>query len=146
MGFLATLFHTADRPQPTYMDSELGQLRWSEFDEAWLGFFKGFKYAIAYGYEDSPNEELLAYARDILSKPIWLKEAIDNAISEASEKFATTYFYEIRTLKLNCIRFYTNDDENRILVEFNGGKNSRTWKVEFRERLCEGMSYTARVA
>jgi hypothetical protein len=141
MGFLATLFKRDTRPVETYLDPQLGKLRWSEHDEAWIGLYNGYKFAIAYYYDSLPAEDILSYAKDMLYEPRWLRDAIVNAMKDAMRGKNARYVDEIRGLKMELIHFYKFMDEVRIFVDFSGCRSFRVWKVDFRDRVCEGMSF-----
>lgn len=139
MGILTSLFKKDEKPLAELIDSDLGKLVWSEADEAWVGYYNSFKFSIAFDYENTPSQELLSYAKQILRRPRWLKEAILNAMKDAMEKNAGRYDDEFRKLKLNMIHFYMYMDEVRIFVDFTGCKEYRLWGINFKDLVCEGM-------
>ncbi len=67
MGFFSNLFKKVDKPQRQCSDAVLGNMQWSEDNESWVGELAGARFSLAYDGAASPQEVLLAYAREFRS-------------------------------------------------------------------------------
>jgi hypothetical protein len=128
------------KPQEQYVDPILGALAWSEDDEAWAGERDGLKFFIAYGGQATPENELLQYARDVLTNPSAFQDTVERAKPDAMAKHPKLAD-EIAGLSVEAIHFYEFKNTRRILADLAGGQGDRSWRIEFRERDCDGIGF-----
>lgn len=141
MGILDLLFGTNEKLEKVLFDQILGELRWSEDDEAWFGKYKKYDISIAYEHGGSPGDKLLDYARSILSENSFLE---DNLKTEKEKyiKANPKFKEEVISLHYVFIHFYRyNERENRILADLGSCISSRSWRIEYCEMLCEGIGF-----
>ena len=127
-------------PLQRYEDEVLGSMIWSQVDEAWSGECNGIRYLISYNHQAVPDPKLLAYARDVLANRDIFNRAIERA--KASALAANPRFAEeIAELRVDAIYFYSSRTTLGIMVDLAGGREGRSWRVEFGEDGCEGIGF-----
>jgi hypothetical protein len=129
-----------DEPQENHEVEELGPMRWSEDAEAWAGQHNGIRFLIAYEGPSTPTQELLGYAREMLADPAKLLRPVDSAKAGAVAE-NPGFAEEIAGFCLDLVHFYRHNAARRIIADLAGGKRGRSWRVEFRERDCEGIGF-----
>ncbi len=139
MWFL-DIFKKGEDPLPRYEDDFLGPMSWSEDDEAWAGEYGGIRYLIAYERGATPTSEALAHARMVLADPGVFLAAIERA--KGTEAVERPWFSEeIAGLRIGEVYFYCSRSKRSILIDLPGGKEDRSWRVEFGEEGCEGIGF-----
>jgi hypothetical protein len=149
MGFFSNLFKAGEDPEPTLTDPVLGEMKWSADDEGWLGFHNGFKYLISYDRKASPEESLLAFAREILNDSAWLNSSLAGAKEkhkdELSPKLRAFYTPEIDELTWELLRFSKlqrgKDRGKHYIIADLKPSRDRSWFTEFIERTCQGLGF-----
>lgn len=141
MGFLGNLFKKGEDPVAQCADATLGQLLWSEEDEAWFGEFDSLRFSLAYSGESQPSAAVLDYAREMLKDAAWLAASLAQAKEDAKGEFDKFYHPEVESLSFGRIHFYIHKGKRRILAELDGGKDYRCWRIEYDDRICEGMGF-----
>lgn len=127
-------------PKPTYHHDVLGDMNFSEDDEAWVGFLDCIPLSVAYTAQSEPDPVLIGYGLSLLQDRAWLEAEIENA----GRQFAlqdTFYQDEVRGLKIGKIYVDRRKGVNSALIDLTGGRDYRAWRVEFKERVCEGMGF-----
>ncbi len=128
-------------PVERYEDDVLGPMVWSEDDEAWTGEYGGVKYLIAYGQQARPTDELLEYAREVLSDLSTFLGSVQLAKQSAAAK-SPWLAGEIAGLQVEILYFYTHKGAKRILADLAGGdERYRSWRAEFKGTDCEGIGF-----
>ena len=141
MGLFSNLFKKGEAPVPTFSDSKLGAMLWSEDDEAWLGEYRGRKFGLAYEGTSAPRSELIAYAHEVLDDPEWLDASIAQAKQQVIKTYPEPSHDEIRSLAWGAIHFYRHKGARRIIADLEGGKDYRAWRIEYHDRQCEGIGF-----
>jgi hypothetical protein len=141
MGFFSELFKKGEEPQHSYTDSVLGLMTWSQEDDAWFGQVRGREFSLAYERAKTPTESLLAYAREVLGDAPWLASSLAEAKERAKRECGSFYVAELDALMLGRIHFYLHKGKRRILADLEGGKDDRLWRIEFDDRICEGIGF-----
>jgi len=141
MGFFANLFKKGEDPDKLCSDELLGLMKWSEDDEAWFGEYNGAKFSVAYDGLQKPSVEVVAYAREVLGDPGWLASTLAEAKSAAKRERGDFYHSEIDSLSFGEIHFYLHQGKRRIIAHLDGGKDDRSWRIEYADRHCEGIGF-----
>ena len=150
MGFFSNFFDPGEDPEPTFTDPVLGEMKWFDDDEAWLGSYNGFKFGISYDRKSRPEESILAFARDILNDAAWLNSSLAAAKekhkNEMSVKMRAFYTPEIDELTWEIIHFsklQNGKDRGKhyIIGGLDPGREYRCWRIEFVERTCQGLGF-----
>lgn len=116
-------------------------MHYSQDDEAWLGECNGRKYSLAYEWKAVPDEDLIAYARGIISDTAWLNATVNEAKQKAILEYPTVSRDEILALSLGVIRVYKYKGEMRIIADMEVGKGTRNWRIEYYGKECEGIGF-----
>jgi hypothetical protein len=139
---LKRLFKRGEPPTPMVHDSVLGELKWSEDDEAWHGSYRGRVFSVAYDGSPMPSPRVLAYAREILDDPSWLETSLAQAKAEAAKDFSDFYAAELQALTLGEVHLFVNDRRGECIIAIlDGGKDDRAWRIEFTGKRCEGIGF-----
>src|SRR5579872_7423659 len=141
MGFFSNLFKKGEEPEQTCSDDVLGPLQWSADDEAWFGEHQGRRFSLSYELTKTPQEELRVFAREFLSDLAWLDSTLDEAKRSAKDEFEKFYAGEIEGLRWGRIHFYRYKGQPRIIADLDGGKDDRTWRIEYSGRECDGIGF-----
>lgn len=141
MSLLSKLFKSTARPAESYTDAVLGEMRYSTDDEAWIGMCSGHEYSLAYEKGNTPDEGILAYAREVIMDTNWLNTTLSEARQTALGEHPSSYADEIRSLRFGMLHFYTYRGKKKIIVDLNGGGGCRSWRIEYTERTCEGIGF-----
>jgi hypothetical protein len=130
-----------EEPQNAVTHPVLGEMLWSEDDEAWFGGYQGFRFSLAYDGQSAPNEPLIDYALDVMNDPEWLGSSLSRAKEEAVRSSELYYSDEIRSLSLGAIHFYAFRGTPRIIAQLETGREFRCWRIEYGDRQCEGIGF-----
>ncbi len=141
MSFLSKLFDKGESPDPIFDDPVLGAMSWSKDEEAWAGAYDGFRFAVAYERKSTPAAELLSYTREVLGDGTWLIEALESEKQRALASAPSSAKAEIEALRFGLIHFYRHKGQLRIIADVEGGGDSRSWRIEFHDRVCEGLGF-----
>ena len=141
MGFFSKLFKKGEEPQRSYTHGALGSMVWSQENEAWFGHYSGKKFSLAYDQTETPPDFLLPYAVEVLSDSAWLASSLAEAKEVAKREQGEFYLAEIETLGWGCIHFYLHKGRRRIIADLEGGKDGRSWRIEYADRVCEGIGF-----
>lgn len=141
MGLFSNLFKKREEPVTTFVDPDLGVVRWSEDDNAWLGEYENRSFGLGDEGQSTPTSELIDYARSVLSDLEWLDGSLADVKRELMEKLPASCHEEINSLAWGSIHFFRRDGIRRIFAELDGGQNDRAWRIEFRDRTCEGIGF-----
>jgi hypothetical protein len=141
MGLFSKLFQKSEGPLSTVTDFQLGTMQWSKDDEAWLGDYKHKKFGLAYEGKSTPTSELIAYAHEVLDDPAWLDATLAEARQQALKEYPGPLHAEIQSLSWGAIHFYRRKGVRGIIADLNGGKDYRAWRIEYRDRHCEGIGF-----
>jgi hypothetical protein len=143
MGFL-DFFKSGVDPISVYEDSILGQLLWNDDDEAWVGRYNGYIFALAYDKQKEPDKDLINYARNILNSNEWLNKTLAEAKKNwliENNKYAELLKDEIFNLEFDKIYFFKRKNINSILANLEGPSAERSWRIEFEDMKCIGLGY-----
>jgi hypothetical protein len=152
MGFFSNLFKSGEDPEPTFTDPVLGEMKWSDDDESWVGSYNGFNFGISYDRKARPDESLLAFAREILSDPAWLnsslaaaKEKHKDKLSPKQRPFYTPEIDELTWENINFSKLSSGKDRGKhfIIADLKPGRDYRSWYTEFIERTCYGLGFNS---
>ena len=138
---ILSLFKSGEPPQDEFKHLILGSARWSGEDESWIGEYKGTRFSLAYEGRKSPDDELVAYALDILNDKVWVDSSIGEAKRQATAEFGPPYSDEISSLKLGTVHFYRHKGVGRIIADLEGGRDFRCWRIEWGGKKCEGIGF-----
>lgn len=141
MGFFSDLFKKGEEPQPSYTDGVLGAMTWSPEEEAWCGQYRGQQFSLAYEWTKTPPDALISYAREALHDPGWLAASLAEAKARARQECGDSYQAEIESLALGQIHFYLHKGARRIIADLEGGPEDRSWRIEYGDRVCEGIGF-----
>lgn len=141
MGFFSELFKKGEEPQQSFTDGVLGSMTWSQDDEVWFGQYSGKKFSLAYEWTKTPPEALITYAREVLNNSAWLASNLAEAKERAKQKCGDSYVAEIDALTWGRIHFYLHKGKRRIIADLDGGKDDRSWRIEYGDRTCEGIGF-----
>ena len=141
LDWLARLFERPEEPVPECELAALGQVHWSEDDEAWRGCFNGISYLLSYEGRVTPAEDLIAYAFRMLDDKEAFLAAIHAAKLAGLAEYPLFYSDEISGLSLGLVYFFRNKQQFRILADLDGGLDCRAWRVEFLGDHCEGIGF-----
>jgi hypothetical protein len=142
MGFFSDRFKKGENPLPTCLDDEIGILKWSKDDEAWVGEYAKKRFALAYDRKSTPAPELISYAREVLQDQAWLESSLLAAKEQALKEYPSAFHEEIQQLTWDRIDFYSYKGVQRILASlYCGHDEGRTWRIEYLERKCEGIGF-----
>jgi hypothetical protein len=139
---LFDLFKKWPDPQPQYDDEILGPMTWSDDDESWMGESRGVKYQIAYDCEATPTSESLAYAREMLADLGVFDRSLEQARAAAALE-SPDMADEIAGLRIDVVRFCVRNRKRfrMITVDLAGGRQERSWFMEFKDKECAGISF-----
>jgi hypothetical protein len=141
MGLFSNLFKKGEDPLPAVTDPQLGPVRWSQDDEAWLGEYKGRRFGLAYEGKSAPTSELITYAHEVLDDSPWLDSSLAEAKQQAIKDYPESSHEEIKSLAWGAIHFYRHKGIRRIIADLDGGKDYRAWRIEYHDRQCEGIGF-----
>ncbi len=142
MRFLKQLFEKGEDPLPTVDDPQLGRMEWSKDDEAWLGTYRGLRFALAYERKAAPTPSLLSYAKEVLNDPRWLERTLEEEKKRWAAKVPPTVKDELAALKLGRIYFSIHRRRGRyIFALVDGGGDGRSWRIEYHGRQCDGLGF-----
>jgi hypothetical protein len=141
MGFVSKLFKKGEEPQQSCTDCVLGSMTWSQDDEAWFGQYGGKKFSLAYEWTRTPPDSLITYAREVLNDAGWLASSLAQAKEMAKRDCGDPYLAEIDALTLGRIHFYLHKGKRRIIADLVGGMDDRLWRIEYDDRVCEGIGF-----
>ena len=144
MGFFSKLreaFSPGEPPDPQVTDPRLGTMRWVEDEEAWLGDYNSFRYSLAYDRKSRPAPELMQYAQDILADSSFISTSLEDARARACRDYGADYADEIASLTLGRLHFFLRRNEPSILADLEGGRDDRSWRIEYSGRRCDGMGF-----
>jgi hypothetical protein len=141
MGFFSDLFKKGEDPERLCTDAVLGPMKWSDDDEAWFGEHNGRKFSLAYEWTKTPPDALVTYAREALHDTDWLASSFTAAKERAKEERGAPYAAEVDSLSFGRIHFYLHKGKRRIIADLDGGKDDRSWRIEYADRTCEGMGF-----
>ena len=134
-------FGLGEEPIPEFVDPVLGAMKWSEDDEAWIGEYNGFRFALSYERKREPALAIVEYARRTLANPQWLNDGLAQARAAAPRDFGQYYLDEAQSLIFGLIHFLSYKGQSRIFAELEGGRDLRCWRIEYSEMKCEGMGF-----
>ena len=139
---LFDLFKKWPDPQKQYDHEILGPMTWSADDESWEGEYGGVKFHIAYDCEATPTAESLAYAREMLADPGVFDRSLEGARPAAIIE-SPELTDEIGGLRVALIRFCVRNKKKfrLIMVDLSGGRDERSWFMEFKDKECAGISF-----
>ena len=141
MGFFSDLFKKGEDPEASCFDEVLGEMNWSEDDEAWAGQFNGHEFVLAYEYESKPIGPLVVYARQVMGDPAWLEATLFEAKKKAEDYYGKQYMSEISSLRFGVIHFSCGKHGLRIIADLEGGLADRCWRIEYADMNCEGIGF-----
>lgn len=127
-------------PRPTYHHDVLGDMNFSEDDEAWAALLNGITLFIAYTAQSEPDPVLIEYGISLVKERAWLESEIESAAHQFALRDAF-YQNEVRGLKIGGIYVDRRKGINSALVDLTGGRDYRAWRLEFTERICMGMGF-----
>lgn len=139
MGLFHPFRSKGEGPRKRYEDAVLGPMVWSEDDEAWAGEHGGLKYLLAYEGRATPGDELLGYARMVLADPQAFVRAVERAKADAAAE-NPWLADEIAELRVGVL-YFSHQGTPGILAGLEGGKEGRSWRVEFGEEGCAGIGF-----
>jgi len=130
-----------EEPMQEFIDPVLGAMKWNEEDEAWIGEYNGFQFALSYEGKQEPTLAVIEYARETLANPQWLNDSLARAKSAAARDFGQYYLDEAHSLTIGLIHFHFYKNQPRIFAELEGGRDFRCWRIEYSGTKCEGMGF-----
>ena len=137
MGFWNSLFkRQVVEVVPVFADDVLGQLDWSDDDEAWVGRHAGLRFSLSFESGNAPTREIVEYARSLLRDSEWLAETLElckrKALSESPPKLAA----EILALEFRTLHF---QNSRQLLIQFFEGDEEPFWSADFKGRELTGI-------
>jgi len=142
MGFLKKLFAKGEDPLPVVDDPQFGHMEWSEDDEAWIGAYRGLRFALAYDRKATPTAPLLAYAQEVLNDPEWLQRTLEEGKNRWASKGSPAIKAEIAALRFGLIYFSIHKHRGPyIFAILEGGGIDRSWRIEYHGRRCDGLGF-----
>jgi hypothetical protein len=124
-------------PTPEFVDPVLGAMNWNEDDEAWIGEYNGFHFALSYERKREPTSAVIEYARETLANPHWLNDGLAQAKAAAASDFGQYYLDEANSLIFGLIHFQFYKNQPRIFAELEGGRDFRCWRIEYSGTKCD---------
>jgi hypothetical protein len=130
-----------EEPTPEFVDPILGAMKWNEDDEAWIGEYKGFRFALSYAGKREPTSAVIEYACETLANPQRLIDGLAQAKAAAARDYEPYYHDEANSLIFGLIHFHFHKNQPRIFAELEGGRDFRRWRIEYSGTKCEGMGF-----
>lgn len=141
MRFLAKLFEKGEKPLPVVEDTTLGRMEWSKNDEAWIGTYQGFRFALSYEREAAPTPLLLSYAKEVLGDTGWLASTLAAEKKAWAQKVPPEVKDEVTGLKFGLMQFSMHKDGGYVIADVEGGGDERSWRIEYRAHKCDGLGF-----
>ena len=120
--------------------SLLGHMQYIEDDEAWLGELNGIAVSVAYTGQPQPAPSLIEYGASLARDQAWLRAEIQRHSDQYSKQYPY-YADEVRGLTLGVISVYEYKGVSKALIDLEGGRDYRAWRVEFTGRSCDGIGF-----
>lgn len=130
---LVASFKRRECPPPTrtVFHPVLGELRWSDDDEAWHGKYANYAFQLGCNYKAEPGYGLAEFAVSVM-KTDHLQLNLDQANIDSLATLEELYWDEISGLTLGEIMFYEFKQDYNILADLVGGRDGRAWMLEFK--------------
>ena len=140
LRFLSKIFSQPPDPVAMCHHDLLGQMRYVEDDEAWLGWLDGIAVSVTYTGQSQPARSLIDYGVSLAQDQGWLTAEIQR---QSEQYIAQKPFYadEVRELTIGVISVYENKGVNKALIQLKGGHDYRAWRIEFTEQSCNGIGF-----
>lgn len=132
---------SGEEPAPEFIDPILGAMRWNEDEEAWIGEYNGFHFALPYDRKREPALAIIEYAREMLTNSQWLNDGLSQSKALALRDFGPYYLDEVNSLVFGLIHFYSYKQRPRIFAELVGEREYRCWRIEYSGTNCEGLGF-----
>lgn len=124
----------------SYLDSLGGKMSYSEEEETWWTEYDGVRIGIAFSGKVPPDSSLVEYAISFVREKPWFYSQLTGAAEEVRRENKSLPA-EVSHLKTACVHVYELDGVKRALIDLDGGEPYRSWRIEFRERECEGLGF-----
>jgi hypothetical protein len=130
------------QPDLRFQDPTLGELRWSEDDESWIGDYGGYRIALVYSGQATPEPKLIEYARDFLGE-----DGAEFAGTFNAARIAHAYEFfrlqdEFLRLTVEMLYFSAGKDVMGCFVALEGADDpDRSWRAEFIGHECAGFGF-----
>jgi hypothetical protein len=145
MGFFKNLFEKGEDPVRTFEDPTLGHMEWSKDDDAWIGTYNGFRFALSYARKATPTPRVLAYAKDVLGDAGWLASTLEVEKKVWLSNVPPSGKEEVAGLKFGLVHFSFRREFRRetgyIIADVEGGGDNRSWRIEYHDRKCDGLGF-----
>lgn len=141
LSLLRRLTKRAPRPELARDVPPLGILRYDYEQNAWVGRIEERSFGLSSRKGDQPSPMLVDYAVEALKAPGWLNAETDIARRAAIGEYPKEAAEEISQLSLGFILFYQRKEACRLIADLEGGRDFRSWRIEFRGRACEGIGF-----
>ena len=115
-------------------------MNFSEDDEAWSAIFNGLPVFVAYTKQSEPEQVLIEYAISLAQNVAWLEAELEIQARRYVLEHPS-YSDEVNGLVIAAIRADRHKAINTALIDLAGGSDYRSWRLEFSERICEGMDF-----
>ena len=139
---LKRFFRRGEPPATTIQDSVLGLLTWSDECDAWRGHHGTRDFLLAYDGTAEPSDAVRRYAIRVLENELWLEHAWNEARKKAFSEYSPFYIPEIESLCIGDLHFSVHPQRGgSLLVDLNGGRDFRLWRIEFNGDRCEGIGF-----
>jgi hypothetical protein len=127
-------------PVAEFHDPILGPLKWNEDDEGWEGKWNGIRCTLSYTRDSgTPSEEVLQYARELISNEAILRDGLEAAKSQAMQEYPASLHAEIAALRYEWLAFDSGKGRRYLFATLGPEVAGRLWRVEFEGTQCSGM-------
>jgi hypothetical protein len=141
LSFLRRLTDRTPRRELVLEVPTLGVLRYDYEQNAWVGNLDEKNFGLSSRTKDPPTPMLVSYAVGALKAPGWLSTETDIARRAAIDEYPKEAATEISQLTIGSILFYQRKATCHLIADLDGGREFRSWRIEFRDRDCEGIGF-----
>lgn len=141
LSFLRKFINRPPRRELVLEMPALGLLRYDYEQNAWVGSIEERNFGLSSRNGQQPTSTLVDYAVGALGAPGWLDAETDIARRTAMAEYPKEAAVEISQLALGFILFYQRKGTCHLIADLEGGRKFRSWRIEFRDRNCEGIGF-----
>ena len=137
---LSDWFRKPAAPEPAIQDAVVGELLWSADDDGWSGVHDGLAFTIGCLGGSRPAEDLIAYARHMITRRDWLEAELARA-KHAVPPHLAKFGDELQALRFERIHFTITRGKRYTFGELGPGRDYRAWRIEFTDDKCQGIGF-----
>ena len=127
-------------PEPAIRDAVVGELIWSAEHDGWSGVHDGLAFTIGFQGDATPAEDLVAYARQMITGREWLEAELARA-KQAVPPHLAKFGDELQDLRFERFHFSITRGARYTFAELGPGRDYRAWRIEFTDDKCQGIGF-----